>query len=41
MASLLFSNSWIDNLTGYALYDLTQVPRYQILIRDLFLMMYG
>ena len=28
MAELLFSNSWIDDLTGKALYDLTQVPKY-------------
>ena len=28
MADLLFSNAWIDDLTGKALYDLTQVPEY-------------
>lgn len=28
MAELLFSNSWIDDLTGKALFDLTQVPKY-------------
>ena len=36
----LFSNTWIDNRTGKALWDLTQVPRYQVLITDLFLLMY-
>ncbi len=40
MADLLFSNKWIDDLTGKALYDLTQVPAYQTLITDLFLLMY-
>lgn len=40
MAELLFSNAWIDDLTGKALYDLTQVPEYQTLITDLFLLMY-
>ena len=24
----LFSNTWIDNRTGQALWDLTQIPRY-------------
>ena len=28
MSELLFSNAWIDDLTGKALYDLTQVPKY-------------
>ena len=36
----LFSNTWIDNRTGQALWDLTQVPEYQTLITDLFLLMY-
>ena len=27
-SDLLFSNEWIDDLTGKALYDLTQVPEY-------------
>ena len=36
----LFSNTWIDNRTGQALWDLTQVPQYQVLITDLFLLMY-
>ena len=40
MAELLFSNAWIDDLTGKALFDLTQVPKYQTLITDLFLLMY-
>ena len=40
MSQLLFSNSWIDELTGQALFDLTQVPSYQRLITDLFLLMY-
>lgn len=41
MAELLFSNKWIDDLTGKALFDLTQVPKYQTLITDLFLLMYN
>ena len=40
MHDLLFSNPWIDDLTGKALFDLTQVPKYQELITDLFLLMY-
>ena len=36
----LFSNTWIDNRTAQALWDLTQVPKYQTLITDLFLLMY-
>ena len=40
MYHLLFSNSWLDDLTAKALYDLTQVPEYQELITDLFLLMY-
>ena len=40
MYDLLFSNSYMDDLTSKALYDLTQVPRYQDIVRDLFLLMY-
>ena len=41
MYDLVFSNSYIDELTGKAIYDLTQEPKYQNLVTDLFLLMYS
>ena len=40
MYDLLFSNKFMDDLTAKALYDLIQVPEYQVLMTDLFLLMY-